>query len=320
MADETAGGAPAKETVKAESVEQRTPVKTQRTEDQTAARNPLQQAAMLAMSAADLYAQGDRAGTLKEALAALQLEPQNRTARQLIVRLSSEARQGSVTAQRSADGFEAARRAPGLYSRASVKDQEARRSLQDLRAPSAIRLWNESSELFRRAGTEAQRVAELEAAVATAAAGERTRDELAESQQSEIATLAEARPSPPSSSGGGAERPQPPATGVDDTGAVVAVLDAVEQAYGNLDIDALRRVWPRLSGRRLQAIEKSFAEARSFEVTVDRCSIDIAGNSATAACRMRQTYRPKRGTRQSVDRQVTFRLQRSRGEWRLEGF
>ncbi len=329
VADETAGGTPveqkvevppAKETVKAESVEQRAPVKTRRTEDQTAARNPLQRAATLAMSAADLYAQGDRAGTLKEALAALQLEPQNRTARRLIVRLSSEARQGSVTAQRLADGFEAARRAPGLYSRASVKDQEARRSLQDLRAPSAIRLWNESSELFRRAGTEAQRVAELEAAVATAAAGERTRDQPAESQQSEIATFAEARPSPPSSSGGGAERPQPPATGVDDTDAVVAVLDAVEQAYGNLDIDALRRVWPRLSGRRLQAIEKSFAEARSFEVTVDRCSIDIAGNSATAACRMRQTYRPKRGTRQSVDRQVTFRLQKSRGEWRLEGF
>ncbi|MEE8277436.1 MAG: hypothetical protein V3R89_01775, partial [Thermoanaerobaculia bacterium] len=286
----------------------------------------LRRAATLAEAGLASYRVGDRAAALKAAQAALKLHPENRQARQLVGDLLSDGQRDTARARQAALAADAAQRAPALFSQASQKAREAQRYVQENRPEVALRLLSDSFELFRQSEGEARRFAALEA--------ERQR---AESEVGEVAekaiggepgsggTAVGASPGdalPPSQerARAGAGRQVEPRPEADETDAVRRVLAAVERAYESLDVAALQQVWPSLSGDRLAAIERSFAQARSFEVDIDQCSVRFDGDAATASCRMRQSYRPKRGTRQSIDRQVTFRLRKTGGLWRLEGF
>ncbi len=114
--------------------------------------------------------------------------------------------------------------------------------------------------------------------------------------------------------------PTTPAPQKDETPAVAAAIQRLAAAHTALDINAVKAVWPSLGGSRLQAIENSFQGARSIVMSLDGCNITVNGERATASCKMRQAYRPKRGTRQSIERDVTIRLRKTGSSWVVEDY
>jgi ketosteroid isomerase-like protein len=97
-------------------------------------------------------------------------------------------------------------------------------------------------------------------------------------------------------------------------------LRTFADAHQRLDLAGLQSVWPALSGQRLQALRDSFEGAREIEMSIGDCQIRVEGVTATASCTLRQTYRPKRGTRQTIERDASFELRKAGGRWVIEDY
>jgi hypothetical protein len=105
---------------------------------------------------------------------------------------------------------------------------------------------------------------------------------------------------------------------VAEKGRVDEMLSLYAGAIEDLSIDRLKRVWPGVSAQTLGVFQNMFDQARSIDVSITDCSIEVAPTRATATCRVRQTYRPKRGTRENLNATETFTLRRAGQGWVIE--
>jgi len=82
-------------------------------------------------------------------------------------------------------------------------------------------------------------------------------------------------------------QPAPPAARAEENpqAAVQAVLARYRAALESRDINALKRIWPALSGRQEDAIRNEFEHSRAITVGLEGVDIRPAGNGATVTCR-----------------------------------
>ena len=97
---------------------------------------------------------------------------------------------------------------------------------------------------------------------------------------------------------------------------IYAALHEYERAYGQLDANAVRAVWPSVDTR---ALERAFHDLKSQRLVFDQCDIELARGTATAACRGRATYETRAGQQsaRSEPREWTFTLQKNDEAWRI---
>ena len=113
-------------------------------------------------------------------------------------------------------------------------------------------------------------------------------------------------------------RDLPPARAVISPDAGVrAILARYESAYTRLDVDAAGSVWPALDRR---ALARAFDGLASQRVSLGSCDVNVAGETAVAACNGSATWTPKvgGGTRTQA-RQWEFRLKYVAGGWQIVG-
>jgi hypothetical protein len=91
-------------------------------------------------------------------------------------------------------------------------------------------------------------------------------------------------------------------------------LARYEAAYNRLDAQAARAVWPSVDQR---ALARAFEDLSAQSVSLGQCSIQVAGDSAQAACHGHAQWTPKVGNAQSGARQWRFDLRSQAGEWTI---
>ena len=74
---------------------------------------------------------------------------------------------------------------------------------------------------------------------------------------------------------------------VNEEARIRAMLRAYVNAYASLDADAVSRLHPSVN---VDALRRSFADSRSFQLDIDQEQITINGNEATATCRVRTRW------------------------------
>jgi len=103
-----------------------------------------------------------------------------------------------------------------------------------------------------------------------------------------------------------------------DRAAVLSTLAAYERAYERLDAAGVARVFPGLSAGNQRDLERAFANYRSLAMEITDCSIELAGDSATAACRVARRFELKVGRADPHEARATFRLSRAGAAWRID--
>jgi hypothetical protein len=98
---------------------------------------------------------------------------------------------------------------------------------------------------------------------------------------------------------------------------VRAVLNRYRDAYGSLDVNAARAVWPGVDTRTLG---RAFAQLSMQEFEFAACDISIAGERASADCAGNARYVPKVGNKNTrVESRVwQFGLRRVDQQWKIE--
>ena len=291
------------------------------------------------------FREGEDRATLDLVRQALAVAPENLEAARLQLELVHSARRGAERARSLAREAQAPGRAPATFSRAEETLMLAERQTAGGDPSAAAAGYWASADLFREAtqqaeatlSHEARRAAEAAAVEArraaeaaarrTAELDERARLAAAAAQQAAPPPPVEHREPPPVREQPAPAEPQqsvrlpsppPPPEPVDESPAVLAVLDAYASAHQALDVEALQRVWPSLGGSQLAALRSSFAGAREIEVEITGCRVRAEDSDGRATCRVRQAYRPRHGSRQVDERQVTFQLRKIEGRWVIE--
>jgi hypothetical protein len=109
----------------------------------------------------------------------------------------------------------------------------------------------------------------------------------------------------------------PPVDGVsDDQSRVADVLRRYARAYGALDANAARDVWPSVDQR---ALARAFESLRSQELSLQDCEIDVQGATANASCRGQAQYVGKVGSGEPriEPRTWRFELRREGEAWKI---
>jgi serine/threonine-protein kinase len=104
----------------------------------------------------------------------------------------------------------------------------------------------------------------------------------------------------------------------EDEAAVRRALAQYENAYERLDASAVAAVWPGLGSARAAQLQQAFGNYKWLEMNLEGCVVKVAGDQATADCRMRQTFELKVGKGEPRDAPTRFRLSRSGSGWRID--
>jgi len=104
----------------------------------------------------------------------------------------------------------------------------------------------------------------------------------------------------------------------DHTNAVLDVLNRYEEAYENLDSEALKLAWPSLDVQQLRALERSFSNYQWLEMDIENCNVRVDGSQGTATCQVRRVIKPRAGSRQTDQRQTTFYLRFDNHSWVID--
>ena len=88
------------------------------------------------------------------------------------------------------------------------------------------------------------------------------------------------------------------------------MLRAYADAYSNLEVAGVRRVYP---GVREADLAKSFSALRSQRVQIQNESITVTGASATVTCTWATSFDPRVGSRQTAAPTIMLTLQKSSG-------
>jgi serine/threonine-protein kinase len=263
-------------------------------------------------------ADGDGPGALASTLSALELDPANAEARRLLEDLVGVTRREAEAARRGAMAAAAPERAGAVWSRAEGRVRDAEASARAGLGADAVRGFRDGASLF----AEAARVARQAGPATSRPEAVPTRPAPA---APEPAAPEPAAPAPGTSTAEAPAQmaPAPTPTAGDreqQVAGIVATLRAFAEAHQRLDLTGLQRIWPSLSGQRLQALRESFDGAREIEMYIGDCEVRVEGATATANCTLRQSYRPKRGTRQTIERAARFELAQRGGTWIIEDY
>ena len=253
------------------------------------------------------YRKGQDRQSFERLRAALAVAPRDDAGLRLMGELAASAEDAAVLARQDADAAAAASRAASEYTLAVGAHGSAAAHLAAGRHERAVEGFWSSARLFAQAGRAAEESARAQALTAARAeadrlaAAERAAEEERE-RESQVATAA------------------PPPAPVDEIPAIQSLINAFARAHRALDIEAVRSLWPSLAGEQLSALTASFEGAREMDMNLSRCDVRTAGARATAHCTLAQTYRPKRGPRQSIARQVTLKLAKVGERWQIEDY
>jgi hypothetical protein len=100
--------------------------------------------------------------------------------------------------------------------------------------------------------------------------------------------------------------------------AVQAVLARYRAALESRDINALKRIWPSLSGRQEDAIRNEFEHSRSIAVGLDGVDIRPTGSGATLTCHRSYAVTTADGQTLRTATQMSMTLARRDGAWIIE--
>jgi serine/threonine-protein kinase len=101
-------------------------------------------------------------------------------------------------------------------------------------------------------------------------------------------------------------------TASNDESAIQATLNRYAQAYGSLSVPAVIQVFPSVDRN---GLERAFKDLEAQDVQIMGSRVTLDGTRATVVARVRQTFRSKVGTRDSTEREVEFRLEKSGDTW-----
>lgn len=95
------------------------------------------------------------------------------------------------------------------------------------------------------------------------------------------------------------------------------VVQEYTRAYGQLDVDAVRSIWPSVKARDL---ERAFANLSAQTISLNCGSIEVTGEKARASCRGQASYVVKVGSRETrvEPRTVNFQFKREGQTWMIE--
>jgi len=96
---------------------------------------------------------------------------------------------------------------------------------------------------------------------------------------------------------------------------VRSVLARYAAAYSDLDVDAVRRVWPSVNRA---ALARAFANLDSQRVSLGDCRIQVDNDAARARCSGSATWTPRVGNGTRTDRRTwDFDLEKSAVGWQI---
>jgi hypothetical protein len=88
---------------------------------------------------------------------------------------------------------------------------------------------------------------------------------------------------------------------VTPTSAIQRTLAQYQRAFSQLDVAAVRQVWPTVDGK---ALARAFDQLRQENLTFDSCAVGVDGRTAVASCAGTTQYVPKVGSKSTrVERQ-----------------
>jgi tRNA A-37 threonylcarbamoyl transferase component Bud32 len=100
--------------------------------------------------------------------------------------------------------------------------------------------------------------------------------------------------------------------------AVRTVLTRYQLALESRDIDALKRIWPGLSGRQEEAIKAEFDRARGIAVRLDGVNVKITGSVAAVTCRRDYAVTTGDGQTLKTATEMLMTLSRRNGAWSID--
>jgi hypothetical protein len=96
---------------------------------------------------------------------------------------------------------------------------------------------------------------------------------------------------------------------------VRAVLERYAAAYGRLDADAAKAIWPAVDRG---ALARAFDGLASQRVSLGACDVSVNAATARARCEGTATWEPKVGSGTVRERRAwTFALARAGGVWQI---
>jgi serine/threonine-protein kinase len=191
--------------------------------------------------------------------------------------------------------YDAAERERGLADAASSRGDFVNAGTRALRA----------AEAYQKAESEARAAAALAAKTPAPAAP-------APPPRAEAAAAPPPTPTTaPRSSALDTERPE-----------IMRALERYLEAYRQMNVDALKRVYPSLPSETGQALNKQFRNCTSYDATFLTVELLMGDNPTSARADARTTYTCQPKTRQSPQPQTVeegFRLRKFSGQWIIDG-
>jgi serine/threonine-protein kinase len=300
-----------------------------------------------------LFAEGKFEEASRAAGEVLSVAPANAVAKQIMQegaarsagRGAEEARTQLTRAKGAARSANAQRFAPAPYAAATAAEREAQRLYQAGRAGDATVKFYEASGLFRSAEVAAQNASAAREAAAAPSAPERVERPAAAEASPPPPTTSPAATPPPPPAPPAPERSQPippPAT-VPSTPAVTVpaspppspppevpppvpnpeagvaeLLARYKSALEARDLDALKRVWPGLSGNPQNAIREEFRHASQIAVEILDPRTSLTGATGTVSFLRRYELVTVEGQRLRTETRTTMEVRRSGTTWVIE--
>ena len=272
----------------------------------------------------------------------LTLAPANAEAKQIMAQGATRSRGAAATdarnrmteARADARSADAANFAPAAFRTAARAEQDARRLYEAGRMADATARYYEASGLYQSAAVSAnaQRAAAKERAESAPAAPPAAPAPAPAPAPAagEVPRPAEPPPAPPS-----AERPplptipvakatpsvpvgELPPTGPSADDAIGQLLGQYENALESRSFDAVKRLWPGLSGPPADAIRNEFQHASRISVDILDPRISAKDSSGTVTFRRRYELVTVDGQRLRSETPATMEVRKTSGGWVID--
>ena len=273
-------------------------------------------AARLMREAQSMFDAGRYEDAERTATQALGLDGTHAGARALLSRIAAvegahaaRSREAMESARGEAVDAQAPDLVPQLFESAERQARDARRAEAERRFTAAAARFDAAAALYGSAAVAAQREAENRAARDRDAEEARRRQQQADEQQRQAAARAEPPPAPEPPAAPAA----PPAREL-----IAGVVASYVRALETRDIDALRAIWPGLSGAAQAAIESEFANARSINVSFAGTRIAVDGAAATVTGTRRYGLQTRDGQQLRSETLTTIALRQAGDAWVIE--
>jgi len=260
---------------------------------------------------------------------------------------ADEARTQVARAKASARSAGAQRLAPGPYGAAIAAERDAQRLYESGRPGDATVKFYEASGLFRSAEIATQNeIAARDARERAERAAPANPEKAAGTEPPRPAQTPSAPPpttvpplektepvqippvptSPPAVSLPAPPRPTPPAAAPPEAPpaapapevAIGELLAHYKSALEARNLDALKRLWPSLSGTPQEAIRSEFRQARQIIVEIVDPRISVSGASGTVSFLRRYELVTVEGQRLRTESRTTMDIRRNGGGWLIE--